>query len=89
MDEPTSSESVSGERVTLDRELHPFEARELATVIEAVKLHVLRGWPRWWAWAFASMVAQIAIGIKQRLVFMTRYSQTRFHAMGNTPLSSA
>ena len=52
-----------GEWVTLDRELHPFEALELATVIEAVKLHVLHGWPRWWAWTFASLVAQIAVGI--------------------------
>ena len=34
-----------------------------ATVIEAVKLHVLHGWPRWWAWTFASLVAEIAIGI--------------------------
>ena len=62
-------EWVIGEWVTLDRELHPFEALELATVIEAVKLHVLHGWPRWWAWTFASLVAQIAIGIleaKQR-----------------------
>ena len=63
MDEPTSAEWVIGEWVTLDRELHPFEALELATVIEAVKLHVLHGWPRWWAWTFASLVAQIAIGI--------------------------
>ena len=31
--------------------------------IEAVKLHVLHGWPRWWAWTFASLLAQIAIGI--------------------------
>ena len=23
----------------------------------------LHGWPRWWAWTFASLVAQIAIGI--------------------------
>ena len=60
---PTSAEWVIGEWVTLDRELHPFEALELATVIEAVKLHVLHGWPRWWAWTFASLVAQIAIGI--------------------------
>ena len=52
--EPTSAEWVIGEWVTLDRELHPFEALELATVIEAVKLHVLHGWPRWWAWTFAS-----------------------------------
>ena len=59
MDEPTSAEWVIGEWVTLDRELHPFEALELATVIEAVKLEVLHGWPRWWAWTFA----QIAIGI--------------------------
>ena len=22
-----------------------------------------RSWPRWWAWTFASLVAQIAIGI--------------------------
>ena len=50
VDEPTSAEWVIGEWVTLDRELHPFEALELATVIEAVKLHVLHGWPRWWAW---------------------------------------
>ena len=35
----------------------------MATVIEAVKLHVLHGWPRWWAWTFASLVAQIATGI--------------------------
>ena len=63
MDEPTSAEWVIGEWVTLDRELHPFEALELATVIEAVKLHVLHGWPRWWAWTFASLAAQIAIGI--------------------------
>ena len=63
VDEPTSAEWVIGEWVTLDRELHPFEALELATVIEAVKLHVLHGWPRWWAWTFASLVAQIAIGI--------------------------
>ena len=63
MDEPTSAEWVIGEWVTLDRELHPFEALELATVIEAVKLHVLHGWPRWWAWTFASLVAEIAIGI--------------------------
>ena len=63
VDEPTSVEWVIGEWVTLDRELHPFEALELATVIEAVKLHVLHGWPRWWAWTFASLVAQIAIGI--------------------------
>ena len=63
MDEPTSVEWVIGEWVTLDRELHPFEVLELATVIEAVKLHVLHGWPRWWAWTFASLVAQIAIGI--------------------------
>ena len=42
MEEPTSAEWVIGEWVTLDRELHPFEALELATVIEAVKLHVLR-----------------------------------------------
>ena len=41
MNEPTSAEWVIGEWVTLDRELHPFEALELATVIEAVKLHVL------------------------------------------------
>ena len=39
VDEPTSAEWVIGEWVTLDRELHPFEALELATVIEAVKLH--------------------------------------------------
>ena len=52
-----------GEWVTLDRELHPFEALELATVIEALKLHVLHGWPRWWAWTFANLSAQIAIGI--------------------------
>ena len=45
VDEPTSAEWVIGEWVTLDRELHPFEALELATVIEAVKLHVLHGWP--------------------------------------------
>ena len=38
VDEPTSAEWVIGEWVTLDRELHPFEALELATVIEAVKL---------------------------------------------------
>ena len=57
------SVGVIGEWVTLDRELHPFEALELATVIEAVKLEVLHGWPRWWAWTFASLVAQIAIGI--------------------------
>ena len=63
VDEPTSAEWVIGEWVTLDRELHPFEALELATVIEAVKLNVLHGWPRWWAWTFASLVAQIAIGI--------------------------
>ena len=63
MNEPTSAEWVIGEWVTLDRELHPFEALELATVIEAVKLHVLHGWPRWWAWTFASLVAEIAIGI--------------------------
>ena len=63
MDEPTSAEWVIGEWVTLDRELHPFEALELATVIEAVKLHVLYGWPRWWAWTFANLSAQIAIGI--------------------------
>ena len=63
VDEPTSAGWVIGEWVTLDRELHPFEALELATVIEAVKLHVLHGWPRWWAWTFASLVAQIAIGI--------------------------
>ena len=63
MEEPTSAEWVIGEWVTLDRELHPFEALELATVIEAVKLEVLHGWPRWWAWTFASLVAQIAIGI--------------------------
>ena len=63
VEEPTSAEWVIGEWVTLDRELHPFEALELATVIEAVKLHVLHGWPRWWAWTFASLVAQIAIGI--------------------------
>ena len=63
MDEPTSAEWVIGEWVTLDRELHPFEALELATVIEAVKLHVLHGCPRWWAWTFASLVAQIAIVI--------------------------
>ena len=50
MYEPTSAEWVIGEWVTLDRELHPFEALELATVIEAVKLHVLHGWPRCWAW---------------------------------------
>ena len=62
VDEPTSAEWVIGEWVTLDRELHPFEALELAMVIEAVKLHVLYGWPRWWAWTFASLVAQIAIG---------------------------
>ena len=37
VDEPTSAEWVIGEWVTLDRELHPFEALELATVIEAVK----------------------------------------------------
>ena len=61
VDEPTSAEWVIGEWVTLDREVHPFEALELATVIEAVKLHVLHGWPRWWAWTFASLVAQIAI----------------------------
>ena len=30
MDEPTSAEWVIGEWVTLDRELHPFEALELA-----------------------------------------------------------
>ena len=89
MDEPTSAEWVIDEWVTLDRELHPFEVLGLATVVEAVKLHMLHGWPRWWVWCFGSMVAQIAIGIKERLVFMTRYSQTRFHAMGNTPLSSA
>ena len=53
MEEPTSAEWVIGEWVTLDRELHPFEALELATVIEAVKLHVLHGWPRWWAWTSA------------------------------------
>ena len=47
VNEPTSAEWVIGEWVTLDRELHPFEALELATVIEAVKLHVLHGWPRW------------------------------------------
>ena len=41
VDEPTSAEWVIGEWVTLDRELHPFEALELATVIEGVKLHVL------------------------------------------------
>ena len=63
VNEPTSAEWVIGEWVTLDRELHPFEALELATVIEAVKLHVLHGWPRWWAWTFASLVAEIAIGI--------------------------
>ena len=63
VEEPTSAEWVIGEWVTLDRELHPFEALELATVIEAVKLYVLHGWPRWWAWTFASLVAQIAIGI--------------------------
>ena len=63
VDEPTSAEWVIGEWVTLDRELHPLDALELATVIEAVKLHVLHGWPRWWAWTFASLVAQIAIGI--------------------------
>ena len=63
VDEPTSAEWVIGEWLTLDRELQPFEALELATVIEAVKLHVLHGWPRWWAWTFASLVAQIAIGI--------------------------
>ena len=57
VNEPTSAEWVIGEWVTLDRELHPFEALELATVIEAVKLHVLHGWPRWWAWTFASLVA--------------------------------
>ena len=56
VNEPTSAEWVIGEWVTLDRELHPFEALELATVIEAVKLHVLHGWPRWWAWTFASLV---------------------------------
>ena len=61
VDEPTSAEWVIGEWVTLDRELHPFEALELATVIEAVKLHVLHGWPRWWAWTFASLVAEIAL----------------------------
>ena len=49
VDEPISAEWVIGEWVTLDRELHPFEALELATVIEAVKLQVLHGWPRWWA----------------------------------------
>ena len=43
VDEPTSAEWVIGEWVTLDRELHPFEALELATVIEAVKLNVLHG----------------------------------------------
>ena len=63
VDEPTSAEWVIGEWVPLDRELPPFEALELATVIEAVKLHVLHGWPRWWAWTFASLVVQIAIGI--------------------------
>ena len=63
VDEPTRAEWVIGEWVTLDRELHPFEALELATVIEAVTLHVLHGWSRWWAWTFASLVAQIAIGI--------------------------
>ena len=63
VDEPTSAEWVIGEWVTLDRELHPFEALELVMVIEAVTLHVLHGWPRWWAWTFASLVAQIAIGI--------------------------
>ena len=40
--------------------LHPFEALELATVIEAVKLHVLHGWPRWWEWTFASLCPQMA-----------------------------
>ena len=55
MDEPTSAEWVIGEWVTVDRELHPFEVLELATVIEAVKLHVLHGWPRWWGWTFASL----------------------------------
>ena len=33
MNEPTSAEWVIGEWVTLDRELHPFEALELATVV--------------------------------------------------------
>ena len=47
VNEPTSAEWVIGEWVTLHRELHPFEALELATVIEPVKLHVLHGWPRW------------------------------------------
>ena len=56
-------ERVTGKSGMRPRELHPFEALELATVIKAVKLHVLHGWPRWWAWTFASLVAEIAIGI--------------------------
>ena len=58
MDEPTSAEWVIGEWVTLDRELHPFEALELATVIEAARLVAQiagcwtpatssAGWSRW------------------------------------------